>query len=80
VDSSTPDAGETTPQSFRIRLWGDVDFHVHVDTTAVDATTSDFPVAGKYHGVEVVVPPRGFLSVISNGVDGNFWASRIKHA
>lgn len=79
-DDSTPDIGETTPQSWRVRLWANQDFHVAVGALTVTATTSDMPVAAELHGVEVVVPPNGFLSVISAGTDGNFWASRVKHA
>jgi hypothetical protein len=79
-DDSTPDIGETTPQSFRIRIWADQDFHVAVGALTVTATTSDMPVAAELHGVEVVVPPNGFLSVVSAGIEGNFWATRVKHA
>jgi hypothetical protein len=80
VDSSTPDVGETTPQSWRVRLWGDQDFHVAVAATSKDATTSDMPVAAKYDGVEVVVPPNGWISLISAGIDGTFFATRVKRA
>jgi hypothetical protein len=80
VDSTPPDAGETLPQSWRVRLWGDQDFHVAVAATSKDATTSDMPVTAKLRGVEVVVPPNGWISLISAGIDGTFFATRVKRA
>ena len=83
-----PDAGvvdpntQTIPQSWRIRVWGDVNFHIAVHPVSTDATTSDMPVADHYHGVEVAVPPEGFLSVIkkTGEADGHVWFTRVKHA
>lgn len=48
-DTSTPDAGETLPQSWRVRLWGDQDFHCHVDVTATDASIAFLTVKGRRH-------------------------------
>jgi hypothetical protein len=79
-----PDAGvadgnvQNTPQSWRVRVWADQDFHV--STSGDDATASDCPVAAGYEGITVVVSPGGNLSVISAGTNGNVWFTRIKHA
>jgi hypothetical protein len=83
-----PDAGvadgnvQDPPQSWRVRVWGDVNFHVHVDSAAVDAVAaSDAPVADHYNGIIVVVPAGGYLSVIKKvgEADGTCWFTRVKH-
>jgi hypothetical protein len=76
-DNSASDLGETVPHSWRVRVWSDVDAFVHVDTSAVDASSVDLPLAAKWSGIEVVVAPSGYVSVISAGVAGTVWATRV---
>ena len=82
LDTSTPDAGETLPQSWRVRAFGDVAFHVAVNPTDTDATTNDCPVDALWHGIELVIPPGGYISVIkkTGEADGNVWLIHCKHA
>jgi hypothetical protein len=82
----TPDSGIrdpnalTQPQSWRIRAWSPVPFHIAVGTG--DATTSDAPVDGGWNGLTVVVPPGGTLSAVkqAGASDSTVWFSRIKTA
>ena len=80
-DADTADVNAQDPKTaWKIRLFGDVDFHVAVNTG--DATVNDVRVAGEYHGIIVVVPPGGTLSVIkaTGANDGTLWATRVKSA
>jgi len=57
---------------------GDVDFHVEVNTC--DATVNDAPVMGEYHGIVVVVPPGGTLSVIKRREQSEETLAQIGHS
>ncbi|MGC1861511.1 MAG: hypothetical protein WA733_10400 [Methylocystis sp.] len=82
LDTTTPDAGETLPQSWRVRAFGDVAFHVAVHQTNTDATTGDCPVDALWQGIELVIPPGGWISVIkkTGEADGNVWLTHYKVA
>ncbi len=76
-DSGVADGNvQNTPQSWRVRVWADQDFHV--STSGANATTADAPVAGGYDGITVVIPQGGNLSVISAGTNGDVWFTRVK--
>ena len=68
------------PQSWRVRIWSPVDFHVAVNTG--DATTADFPVAGGWHGVTLAILPGGTLSTVKQATasDSTVWFTRVKVA
>ena len=78
-----PDAGpddgnvQNPPTSWRIRLWGDVDFHV---STTGTATTDDAPVAAGFPGIVIAVPPTSSISVVKKATssEGTLWATRVK--
>jgi hypothetical protein len=71
-----------TKQAWIMRVWGDVNFHIAVNDSAVDAVpANDMPVADHWNGLCVVVPPGGYVSVIKKvgETDGTVWFTRIKH-
>jgi len=80
-DASVADSNVLDPpQSWRVRIWADTDIFVHVDTTAVDATASDYPLGAKDSRENIfVVPPGGFVSVLAQSAAGNVWFTRVKH-
>lgn len=81
LDNGSSDDANTlnAPQSWRVRVFGDVPFNLAVNVDGADATSADFPVAAELHGVTVICPPNGYVSVVKRGAgaDGNVWLSRI---
>ena len=79
-----PDAGvadsnvQNNPQSWKVRVWSDVNFHVRTD--GQPATTSDMPVTAGLKGVTVALPPGGSMSVVkqAGAADGTVWFTRVK--
>ncbi len=69
-----------TPQSWRCRIIADTDVFIHIDTTDVDATASDFLLPAKATMQNVfVVPPGGFVSILAASSAGDAWVTRVKH-